>query len=143
MAGGCCRRGYRRELCEIYEALTSRRELWSKDLYLNSDGRRLFEVLLRLLLEEHPEHRRLVARARREPSWRMLARLAELSFYHCPPPETPPWLQTPYTTAPRQAPWPRPQGGDTAAPETGEAKPGREEAARKYKHAEVSPCAGK
>jgi len=96
LRGGCCRRGYRRELCEIYEALASRRELWDKGLHLNSDGRRLLEVLARLLLEEHPEHRRLVARARREPSWERLRRLAGLSFYRCPTPEAPPWLLQPY-----------------------------------------------
>jgi hypothetical protein len=45
-----------------------------------------------MLLEEHPEHRRLVARARREPSWDNVVRLAELSFYRCSLPAEPPWL---------------------------------------------------
>jgi hypothetical protein len=93
---GCCRPGYRGELCGLFEALVSRRELWGKDLFLNSDGRRLFERLVSLLLREHPEHRRLVARARREPSWGNVARLAMLSFYDCSVPEAPPWLSLPY-----------------------------------------------
>lgn len=109
MAGtGCCRPGYRRDLCSLYEALTRDPSLWDKRLLLNSDGRRLFESLARLLLEEHPEHRRLVHRARREPTWENIARMAVLSFYACAAPR-PPWLEQPYRWR-RPRPWPR-QGG--------------------------------
>lgn len=34
---------------------------------LNSDGRKIFEEALRMLLHEHPEYRRLIYRARRNP----------------------------------------------------------------------------
>ncbi len=90
----CCRPGYRGELCSLYEALVSRRELFSRDGCLNSDGRRLLETLLRLLLEERPEYRRLVRRVRRSPCLEELARLAGLSFYACDPLEPAAWLRT-------------------------------------------------
>ena len=79
----CCRPGYRGELCSLYEALVSRRSLYDRNGCLNSDGRRLLETLLRLLLEEHGEHRRLAHRARRSPCTEELEKLGLLSFYSC------------------------------------------------------------
>ena len=100
----CCRSGYRGELCSLYEALVQRPWLWDKNLVLNSDGRRLLESLLRMLLREHPEHRRLAREARRDPTWDNIARLASLSFYRCPVEDSPPWLRLP-TRWRSLAPW--------------------------------------
>ena len=54
---------------------------------LNSDGRRLLNRLLRILVESHPQHRRLAAETRRNPCIDQLARLARLTFYTCDPRE--------------------------------------------------------
>ncbi len=45
---------------------------------LNSDGRRLFMEILRMLLYEHPEYRRLVYRVRRRLDLDSVLRVAEL-----------------------------------------------------------------
>ncbi len=51
---------------------------------LNSDGRRLLEVLVRMLLDEAPWLRRLVYIVRREPTLDKILRLGE-EFYACDP----------------------------------------------------------
>lgn len=45
---------------------------------LNSDGRRLFEEILKMLMYEHPEYRRLVYRVRRNPDLDNVIRVARL-----------------------------------------------------------------
>ncbi len=45
---------------------------------LNSDGRKLFEEILRMTVYEHPELRRLVYRLRRDPTIDSVLKLAEL-----------------------------------------------------------------
>ncbi|BEP18322.1 hypothetical protein PYJP_16740 [Pyrofollis japonicus] len=80
----CCRKGYRGELCELLEALLrNAATLFDKNDCLNSDGRRLFEIMVRLLLDEHPEHRRVVGRARKKPCIEEIVSLASLTFYEC------------------------------------------------------------
>ncbi len=45
--------------------------------YVNSDGRRLLEELLRMIIYEHPEFRRRVYRVRRDPSIYNILKLVE------------------------------------------------------------------
>lgn len=82
----CCREGYRRELCEQYEYLLGNsRAFFDKDECLNSDGRRVLERILRMLLEARPEHWRLVALVRRKPCIDEVVKLGVLTFYSCDP----------------------------------------------------------
>lgn len=79
----CCKPGYRGELCELLEALLRDAiNLFDKNNCLNSDGRRLFETIARMLIEEHPEHRGIVRRARRNPCIDEVLRMARV-FYIC------------------------------------------------------------
>ena len=82
MAPQCCRGGYSSSVCEAFEALMEPR-FFDKDGCVNSDGRRLLERLLRMLLEEEPGLRRRVARVRRHPCIEEITGLAEASFYAC------------------------------------------------------------
>jgi len=45
---------------------------------LNSDGRKLFEEILRMTMYEHPELRRLVYRLRRNPTIDSVLKLAKI-----------------------------------------------------------------
>ncbi len=72
------RKGYGRDIKYLFIKLfKGYRRYFSGDV-LNSDGRRIFEEILRMLLYEHPEHRRLVYRARRDPCLKNVVRVAEL-----------------------------------------------------------------
>lgn len=82
MAGRCCRNGYPEEACRVLEALLRGYRGYFSHGVLNSDGRRLFERMARLLLEANPSLRRLVYRVRRDPTVEMVLRLAE-EFYNC------------------------------------------------------------
>jgi len=53
-------------------------KFFSKDNVLNSDGRKLLEEIIRLLMYEHPEYRSLVRKVRKNPTLRNIIRLAEL-----------------------------------------------------------------
>ncbi len=43
---------------------------------MNSDGRRLFEEYARLIVYEHPEYKRVIGRARRDPVFENVVRAA-------------------------------------------------------------------
>lgn len=82
----CCREGYRRELCEQYEYLLSNSQMFfDKNECLNSDGKRVLERMLRMLLDTRPEHRRLVSLVRRKPCIDEVVKLGVLTFYNCDP----------------------------------------------------------
>ncbi|BES82719.1 hypothetical protein [Pyrodictium abyssi] len=82
MAHRCCRSGYPVEACRILEMLLrGYYSYFSRDV-LNSDGRRLFERMVKLLLDSNPGLRRLIYRVRRDPTIEMILRLAE-EFYSC------------------------------------------------------------
>ncbi len=79
----CCKPGYRGELCELLETLLlGSRDFFDKNDCLNSDGRRLFETIVRLLLDEHHEYKELVKRARKQPCLENILRLSRV-FYNC------------------------------------------------------------
>ncbi|ALL00262.1 hypothetical protein Pyrde_0212 [Pyrodictium delaneyi] len=82
MATKCCRGDYPPEACRLIEALLKGYSKYFSNDVLNSDGRRLLERLVRLLLETNPGLRRLVYRVRRNPTLEMILRLAE-EFYLC------------------------------------------------------------
>jgi len=82
LAGRCCRNYYPIEACRILETLLGEYQSYFSHGVLNSDGRRLFERMARLLLEANPSLRRLVYRVRRDPTVEMVIRLAE-EFYSC------------------------------------------------------------
>ncbi len=44
---------------------------------LNSEGRKVFEELARMLIDEHPELKKIVTRARRNPTLENVARVLE------------------------------------------------------------------
>ncbi len=83
MGHPCCRPGFRGQVCQLYEHL-----LRNADRYfdrfdtLNSDGRRLLEVIARMLLEDAPWLEEAVKRVRREPSLERVLRLGSY-FYEC------------------------------------------------------------
>lgn len=79
----CCKPGFRGELCELLEALLGEAwRLFDKNDCLNSDGRRLFETMARMLLEDHREYRGLVKQARSHPCLEKVLRVASV-FYDC------------------------------------------------------------
>ncbi|KSW11498.1 hypothetical protein CF15_01230 [Pyrodictium occultum] len=78
----CCRQGYPAEACLLLEALLRGYPSYFHREELNSDGRRLFERLARVLQEANPGLRRLVHRVRRSPTLENVLRLAE-EFYTC------------------------------------------------------------
>ncbi|MCD6488585.1 MAG: hypothetical protein J7K21_05105 [Desulfurococcales archaeon] len=45
---------------------------------LNSDGRRILEEILRMLMYEHPEYRKLIYKIRRNPDLENILKLGEL-----------------------------------------------------------------
>ncbi len=45
---------------------------------LNSDGRRILEEILRMLMYEHPEYRKLIYKIRRNPDLENIIKLGEL-----------------------------------------------------------------
>ena len=51
---------------------------FDKNNMLNSDGRRLFEEIARMLVYEHPEYKKIVSKARRNPSLENILRVAEI-----------------------------------------------------------------
>lgn len=79
----CCKPGYRGELCELLEVLLRNPwDFFDKNDCLNSDGRRLFETLLRLLLDEHHRYRKLARETRKQPCLENILRLSRI-FYDC------------------------------------------------------------
>lgn len=82
----CCREGFRREVCEYYEHLLGNPHIFfDKGDCLNSDGRRLFEKIVRMLLEDQKESRRIASLARRNPCIDEIVKLGILTFYKCNP----------------------------------------------------------
>ncbi|RLG89180.1 MAG: hypothetical protein DRO15_01105 [Thermoprotei archaeon] len=51
---------------------------FSKSGVLNSDGRKLLEEIIRLLMYEHPKYKPLARKVRKNPTLRNVIRLAEL-----------------------------------------------------------------
>ncbi|ABN69511.1 hypothetical protein Smar_0399 [Staphylothermus marinus F1] len=45
--------------------------------YVNSDGRRLLEEILRMIMYEHPEYKRRIYKIRRDPSLYNILKLGE------------------------------------------------------------------
>lgn len=67
-----------RDLQSLMRKLLRGYYLYFHNDVLNSDGRRLFEEILRMLMYEHPEYRRLVYRVRRNPDLDNVIRVARL-----------------------------------------------------------------
>lgn len=51
---------------------------FSKSGVLNSDGRRIFEEIIRTLLREHPEFKPLVKKTRRNPTLENVLKIARI-----------------------------------------------------------------
>jgi len=51
---------------------------FDKNDVLNSDGRKLFEEIARMLVYEHPEYKKVVSKARRNPSLENILKVAEI-----------------------------------------------------------------
>lgn len=60
----------------LRKLLINYRKFFSGD-YVNSDGRRLLEEILRMIVYEHPEYRRRVYRVRRDPNLYNILKLGE------------------------------------------------------------------
>jgi len=62
----------------MWKLLLNYTKFFSKDNVLNSDGRRLLEEIIRLLMYEHPEYKALARKVRKNPTLRNVIKLAEL-----------------------------------------------------------------
>ncbi|WP_048061403.1 hypothetical protein [Hyperthermus butylicus] len=79
----CCRDGYPREACDLLRILLEEyHNYFDKMGWLNSDGRGVFEKIVRMLLNSNPSLRRLIYKVRRKPTLESILRLAE-EFYDC------------------------------------------------------------
>lgn len=61
----------------VRKLLTNRGEFFDKTNTLNSDGRRLLNKIIKLVLSNHPELRRLATKTRKNPTLENVAKLAE------------------------------------------------------------------
>ncbi|MEM1604395.1 MAG: hypothetical protein QXZ48_05840 [Zestosphaera sp.] len=61
----------------IRKLLTNREEFFDKTNTLNSDGRRLLNKILKLVLSNHPELRGLATKTRKNPTLENVTKLAE------------------------------------------------------------------
>jgi len=52
----------------ITKLLTNYRLFFSKDGVLNSEGRKLFENIARIVLREHPERKEIISKVRKKPT---------------------------------------------------------------------------
>jgi hypothetical protein len=66
------------ELENLIRKLLTRREVFfDKTNVLNSDGRRLLNKIIRMVLREYPELRKLVSKTRKNPTLENVIKLAE------------------------------------------------------------------
>ncbi|MCC6032888.1 MAG: hypothetical protein LM561_02265 [Desulfurococcaceae archaeon] len=61
----------------VRRLLTRREEFFDKSNVLNSDGRRLLNKVIRMVLSEYPELRKLASKTRKNPTLENVTRLAE------------------------------------------------------------------
>lgn len=61
----------------LRKLLTKREEFFDKTNTLNSDGRRLLNKIIKLILSNRPELRKLATKTRKNPTLENVARLAE------------------------------------------------------------------
>jgi len=80
----CCREGFPRELCSLYDRLLGGLFFDKRDC-VNSDGRRLLEKILGILARERRVSRRRLKRVRSNPCLDAIAKLASDTFYACDP----------------------------------------------------------
>lgn len=85
MRRSCCKKGYGEDLCRLVEILVSKPyEYFDKKDCLNSDGRRLLESIIRLLLHNYRgyEFKHTIRFVRKNPCLPELIRFADI-FYQC------------------------------------------------------------
>lgn len=61
----------------LRKLLTNYRLYFSNDV-LNSEGRKVFEEMARMLIHEHPEHKPIIQRARRNLSLKNVLKVARM-----------------------------------------------------------------
>ncbi len=61
----------------IRKLLTRREEFFDKSNVLNSDGRRLLSKIIRMVLSEYPELRKLASKTRKNPTLENITKLVE------------------------------------------------------------------
>lgn len=61
----------------VRRLLTSKEEFFDKTNTLNSDGRRLLNKIIKLVLSDHPELRRLASKTRKNPTLENVIRFAD------------------------------------------------------------------
>ncbi len=72
----CCRENLRPEVCQLYHHLLENLHRYmDKREVLNSDGRRLLHKITKMLLEDAPRLRNLVAKARKNPTLENILKL--------------------------------------------------------------------
>ncbi|MEM1546020.1 MAG: hypothetical protein QXY40_11345 [Candidatus Methanomethylicia archaeon] len=61
----------------LRKLLLNYRGYFSNDV-LNSEGRKVFEEMARMLIHEHPEHKPIIQKARRNPSLKNILKIARI-----------------------------------------------------------------
>jgi hypothetical protein len=61
----------------LVKLLTNYRVYFSNDV-LNSEGRKVFEEMARMLIHEHPEHKPTIQKARRNSSLKNILKIARI-----------------------------------------------------------------
>lgn len=62
----------------LAKLLTNYRLFFSKDGMLNSEGRKLFENIARIVIREHPERKELISRVRKKPTIENIIKVATI-----------------------------------------------------------------
>jgi len=62
----------------IRKLISGYTKFFSKNGVLNSDGRKLLEEMIRILVQEYPQYKRLVKKVRRNPTLENVLRIAEI-----------------------------------------------------------------
>ncbi len=61
----------------VEKLITNRKEFFDKTNTLNSDGRRLLNKIIKLVLAEYPELRKLASKTRKNPTLENVIKLAD------------------------------------------------------------------
>jgi len=61
----------------LYKLLINHRDFFSYDM-MNSEGRKIFEEMARMLIYEHPEMKKLIVKIRRKPTLDNVIKLAKI-----------------------------------------------------------------
>ncbi len=62
----------------LTKLLINHRAFFSKEGVLNSEGRKLFERIARLIVREHPERKEVISKTRKNPTLRSVFQIATM-----------------------------------------------------------------